>query len=93
MLTHRRVSMESQTRSTAKLPDHPAFTPPAARHSVVYFFIWLFAVVVLASATYATYAFEHRRVTDLQTKQAHLQSQAASLQQKIMAAKAEGNTQ
>lgn len=80
--------MESQTRNAAKLPDHPAFTPPAERHPIVHFFIWSLAVIVLVCAAYATYVFEHRRVTDLQAKQAQLQSRAASLQQQIMAAKA-----
>jgi hypothetical protein len=78
--------MERQT-NTATLPDHPAFIPPVARHPIARFFIGLFAVLVIAAASYAIYAFEHKRVTNLKAEQTSLQAQITSLQHQITAVK------
>ncbi len=68
------------------LPDHPAFIPPPNRHPVAAFFGMLFALIVLAGASFAVYVWEHQKVVDLNANVRTLQSQAAALQQQILAA-------
>jgi len=65
-----------------QLPDHPAFIPPAEGHPVACFFGWLAVLVIVASASYGTYAWQHKTVTDAEAQAVALQTEITAVQQK-----------
>jgi|GEM_PF-2789822 len=64
------------------LPDHPAFTPPPARHTVAHFFGGLAALFIVAIAGYGTYVWQHKTVVHAQAQASALQAEITALQQK-----------
>ncbi len=70
--------------STPKLPDHPAFTPPAQRHPVANFFGWAAAFLVIVAASYNVYAWQHKTVVDAKAQATALQSEISSIQKQTI---------